>query len=81
MGTKNDPGEYDCYANAKDDEPMFVLLARDPIAPVLVHLWVMMRGLMGKMNPEKDIGFLVRWPAPTKTKTNLDFWPRSRRLT
>ena len=55
MGTKNDPGEYDCYANAKDDEPMFVLLARDPIAPVLVHLWVMMRGLMGKMNPEKDI--------------------------
>jgi hypothetical protein len=30
MGTKNQPGEFDCYANALPDEPMFVLLARDP---------------------------------------------------
>lgn len=29
MGTKNNPGAFDCYANAEPDEPMFVLLARD----------------------------------------------------
>lgn len=45
MGTKNNPGEYDCYENAEPDEPMFVLLARDPLAPVLVDLWAKMREL------------------------------------
>lgn len=39
MGTKNEPGAFDCYANAKDDEPLFTLLARDPLAPALVDLW------------------------------------------
>ena len=39
MGTKNKPGRFDCYANAEPDEPMFVLLARDPLAPILVKLW------------------------------------------
>lgn len=29
MGTKNQPGSFDCYANAKGDEPLFVLLGRD----------------------------------------------------
>lgn len=39
MGTKNNPGEFDCYANAKPDEPMFVLLARDNSAPSIVYRW------------------------------------------
>lgn len=39
MGTKNKPGEYDCYANAEPDEPMFVLLARDELAPLVVRQW------------------------------------------
>ena len=39
MGTKNNPGNYDCYANAHTDEPMFVLLGRDPIGGALVRLW------------------------------------------
>lgn len=39
MGTKNNPGNYDCYANAGPDEPMFVLLARDERAPALVEAW------------------------------------------
>lgn len=39
MGTKNNPGQYDCYANAHPDEPMFVLLGRDPLAGALVRLW------------------------------------------
>ena len=45
MGTKNNPGKYDCYANAEPDEPMFVLLGRDEHAPMLVELWAKMRKL------------------------------------
>jgi hypothetical protein len=39
MGTKLRPGSFDCYEKAMSDEPMFVLLARDPLAPILVRLW------------------------------------------
>ncbi len=45
MGTKNDPGTYDCFAKAEPDEPMFVLLARDKHAPTLVWLWATLREL------------------------------------
>lgn len=43
MGTKLKPGKFDCYENAAPDEPMFVLLARDPLAPLLVRLWADLR--------------------------------------
>ena len=39
MGTKSNPGQYDCYANAHPDEPMFVLLGRDPLGAALVRMW------------------------------------------
>lgn len=39
MGTKNNPGSFDCYEAAEPDEPMFVLLARDPLAAHLVAIW------------------------------------------
>lgn len=39
MGTKLQPGKFDCYRNALSDEPMFILLARDPAVPELVELW------------------------------------------
>ena len=48
MGTKNNPGEFDCYANAQPDEPMFVLLGRDKHAPALVWLWAVLRQLDGE---------------------------------
>lgn len=48
MGTKNSPGEFDCYANAHPDEPMFVLLGRDPLAAVLVGLWARYREATGE---------------------------------
>jgi hypothetical protein len=43
MGTKNNPGPYDCYGKADPDEPLFTLRAKDPIAPFLVELWVATR--------------------------------------
>lgn len=39
MGTKTDPGTFDCYGSAEPDEPMFVLLARDKAAPMAVRAW------------------------------------------
>jgi hypothetical protein len=48
MATKNNPGRYDCYANADPDEPMFVLLGRDKHAPTLVWLWAVLRELDGE---------------------------------
>ncbi len=52
MGTKNNPGVFDCYANADPDEPMFVLLGRDKHAPTLVWLWAVLRELDGE-DPNK----------------------------
>lgn len=48
MGTKRHPAPNDCYAKAEPDEPMFTLLARDPLAPDLIRLWAALRaGLFG----------------------------------
>lgn len=43
MGTKDNPGQFDCYHAAKPDEPMFVLLARDRLAGFLVSIWSSLR--------------------------------------
>lgn len=48
MSSKNNPGLYDCYANADPDEEMFVLLARDRHASALVQLWAWMRDKEGE---------------------------------
>lgn len=52
MGTKNNPGAFDCYAAAEPDEPMFILLGRDKHAPTLVWLWAALRELEGEDPPK-----------------------------
>ena len=58
MGTKNQPGHYDCYGNAEPDEPMFIVLARDVSAPAVVRDWADRRELMidngQKLNRYRD---------------------------
>lgn len=54
MGTKNHPGQFDCYANAHPDEPMFVLLGRDPAAALAVTFWRAVKMEMRK-NGDSDI--------------------------
>lgn len=46
MGTKNNPGTFDCYRRAAPDEPIFVLLGRDPHAPAAVRKWADDRAAM-----------------------------------
>lgn len=43
MGTKNNPGDYDCYAKLGPDEPYFLLRAKDPAAPYLTMMWAASR--------------------------------------
>lgn len=44
MGTKLKPGQFDCHAKAEDDEPIFTIRAKDPLAPYLIQAWRMLRG-------------------------------------
>ncbi len=56
MGTKQNPGPFDCLKNALDDEPFFLVLARDEAAPALVRGWASGRLLQIEMGikPESD---------------------------
>ena len=40
MGTKSNPGAFDCYEDAGPDEPIFVLRSTDKSAPDTVRHWV-----------------------------------------
>lgn len=57
MGTKNNPGPFDCYAKADPDEPLFILRAKDPLAPALVRMWAHVRevydGRLGLIDSRK----------------------------
>lgn len=43
MGTKAMPAKGDCYSRALPDEPIFTLLARDPVAPAVIKFWAVHR--------------------------------------
>lgn len=53
MGTKNNPGKYDCLAAAEPDEPTFTLLGRDSTASWVILFW---RGLKLKMRQQGKSG-------------------------
>ena len=56
MGSKTNPGDFDCYGNALPDEPMFILLGRDPNAPKLVEDWAFgrQRDINNGVRPRSD---------------------------
>lgn len=55
--TKHNPGDFDCYAEAMDDEPIFVLMARDVQAPAIVREWARYRKMqiLQGHKPESDM--------------------------
>lgn len=75
MGTKNNPGDFDCYTNAEPDEPMFILLGRDPSACHLVRLWAELRKLEGE-DPAKVTEALDCADAMERWADCLDKRPR-----
>jgi len=48
MGTKNQPGKFDCYSKLEPDEPHFVIMGRDPSAALVIGIWAMLREAEGK---------------------------------
>lgn len=58
MGTKSNPGSFDCYAAALPDEPLFHLLGRDPAFPATVRFWMGERSRLGKNVESDDLGKL-----------------------
>lgn len=38
IGSKANPSQYDCYPDLDEDEPYFVVRARDPLSVALVEL-------------------------------------------
>lgn len=65
MGTKNNPGNYDCYAKADPDEPMFILLGRDPFAGLAAGFWASIQ----------------KWDSPENEKKYLEAFECSEALT
>lgn len=63
MGTKNNPGKFDCYANAAPDEPMFILLGRDPHAHAAVRKWADDREAMIKAGHKPTDDMRMVWEA------------------
>ena len=60
MNTKASPSINDGYTKADPHEPMFVLLARDPQAPMLVRQWARDRRLrMGEDDPKVTEAFAI----------------------
>jgi hypothetical protein len=55
MGTKTNPGAFDCYAAALPDEPIFHLLGRDPAFPATVEFWARERTRLGKVETNDDL--------------------------
>ncbi len=55
MTNKNHPGPFNCYAAALPDEPIFVILGRDPAAPRAMREWSKERDLRGKNKTPDDI--------------------------
>ena len=43
MGTKTEPGAFDCYGKLAADEPYFTLAAHDKHAEFLVVTWASLR--------------------------------------
>lgn len=55
MGTKNNPGNFDCFLAAHPDEPMFIILGRDPIGAGLVRVWAAARPALEKPGDDAKI--------------------------
>lgn len=79
MATKNNPGKFDCYANAHPDEPLFILRANDPLAAPLVRLWALARSqrpamqtIVNEVAELQDRAARKNPPDPAKIQEALD---------
>lgn len=76
MGTKLEELRNGCFAAAMDDEPMFVLLARDPDAPRVIRNWAMQREdeIERGQRPNSDRAKVME---ARKTADKMDDWRKA----
>lgn len=79
MGTKNNPGKYDCYHKALFDEPMFTLLARDPQAAMLVRLWADIMARKYRSGQYKSVDAADKIAEAYDCANEMDKWRNLRR--
>lgn len=71
MGTKTNPGTYDCLGKLADNEPFFVLRGQDMTSPRFVRAWAAAAESLG-CPPEKV--------AEARQVANaMDDWPKKKR--
>lgn len=73
MGLKRTELIDGCFARAMDDEPMFVLLARDLRAPEAVRRWAVQRkaDITLGLKPESDMAMVTE---AFETADNMEAW-------
>lgn len=57
MGTKKEetaPDATGCLAKAADDEPIFILRAKDPLASIAVRIWAQLSDIAGLHHDKTD---------------------------
>lgn len=81
MGTKNEPGRFDCFAAALPDEPTFTLLARDPDFFRLVKKWAKrrMKAIQCGDRPQSDVAMVAEaeqcaWDGQEWRRKNNGAW-------
>ena len=80
MGTKTNPGPFDCYAAADPDEPIFILTARDPAAPDAIEDWADIRSKMIRHGTKPDSDWQMIFEARAIAQQMRD-WRGQRRNT
>lgn len=71
MANKMHPGAFRCYDAALPDEPIFVILGRDPAAPATIAYWASQRRMLGKNENTDD---LARIDAARKEAFVMSDW-------
>ena len=79
MGTKNNPGDFDCYAAAEPDEPMFVLLARDEQAPQSVRQWAFSYRQIKVAVRQWDERAQLKYSEALDCANNMETWGKEKR--
>lgn len=76
MGTKNNPGAFDCHADAGPDEPTFTLRAKDPVAAEVIRFWIAMRKKHYYDHPGEfdDHREHARWNSATFCAMQFEDW-------
>lgn len=72
----NDPTS--CWNKAQDDEPVFILLARDAAAPAAVRAWIEERIRLGKnKHDDSKIVEAEEWAAQVEhDQEHTEGWPK-----